>query len=101
MVTIEEIYKTVEEALKLPKKKCLVLTNKDYQMLKKHLLEEMEVPNDKQIGTIKSFNGVNVYLDDSCAFSFSMNEELYLEAKKIPTQKEFFIPLSQTKKYRP
>lgn len=101
MVTIEEIYKQVDEALKAPKRKCLVLTLKDYTALKKHLQEHMELPEDKQIGTLKSFNDINVYMDDSCAFSFTMNEELYLEAKKIPQQQEYFIPLSQTKKYRP
>lgn len=89
MVTIEEIYKQVEEALKAPRKKCLVLVYKDYELLKNHFAEETGAPADINL---KSFNGINVYCDNSCAFSFSMNEELYLEAKKMPPY-EYFIPL--------
>lgn len=98
MIPLEEIYKTVEEALKEPRKKCLVLIAKDYEALKKHLEEHMELPEDKQIGTLKSFNGVTVYCDNSVAFSFSIYEDIYLESKKI-MQDEYIIPISRTKEY--
>lgn len=98
MIPLEEIYKTVEEALKAPRKKCLVLMAKDYEALKKHLEEVTEIPKDKAIGTLKSFNGVNVYCDNSVAFSFSIYEDIYLESKNI-MRDEYIIPVSKTKEY--
>lgn len=82
---IDFIYNAAADSLQCSPKKCIVLTQEDYNNLKEHLFSNMlqENPLNKNSNVINSFKGVNVYCDNSVLFSFLIQEDIYIEAKKI------------------
>lgn len=90
---LEEIFKIAEKQLKAPRKKCIVFTKNDYEVFKKNMVEFMGAKPDADKIKINSFNGINVYEDETVAFSFSMFEDIYLESKRLH-EVGFITPLN-------